>query len=89
MKFRRGGDKELRGHYQAAFGPQCGAAGQAVFMDLYDRCGAVKTNFVPGDPQLSAFNDGCRSIFLYILQMAYEPEDVLSKLKETESTEYL
>lgn len=89
MKLKRGKEKELREHYRTLFGPQSGPNGQAVFHDLYDRCGVAKTNFVPNDPYYSAFNDGCRSIFLYILEMAYEPDRVLETLKETASTEHI
>jgi hypothetical protein len=49
----------------------------------------ARTNFVPGEPDLSAFNDGCRSIFLHILQMAYEPEQIEEKVKETASMEII
>jgi hypothetical protein len=89
MKWLRRSDEELKDHYRSVFGSKSQAGGDAVFRDLYDRCGVAKTNFVPGQPDMSAFNDGCRSIFLYILQMAYEPEQVIEKLKDIEATEYI
>jgi len=80
---------ELKAAYAALFGPGCGAGGQAVFLDLFDKCGMARTNFVPGEPDLSAFNDGTRSIFLHILQMAYEPDQIPEKIKETASMEII
>ena len=89
MIWKRSSAKQLREAYKTLFGVHSGPAGHTVFLDLFEHCGMAKTNFVPGDPYLSAFNDGCRSIFVYLLQMAYEPDQVVEKLKETASTEYV
>jgi hypothetical protein len=89
MKWKRSKNSDLKAAYEALFGSQSGPAGQIVFLDLWDKCGMARTNFVPGEPDLSAFNDGCRSIFLHILQMAYEPEQIEEKVKETASMEII
>ena len=89
MKWTRRKAQELRAEYQSIFGPDGGPAGQSVFLDLFDKCGMARTNFVRGDPEASAFNDGCRSIFLHILQMTFEPGEVPEVITETTKTEYI
>ena len=89
MKWKRDTAKGLKEHYRTVFGPGCGPAGHAIFLDLFERSGMANSNFVPGQPDLSSFNDGCRSLFLHILQMAYEPGQIPDKIKETSSTEYI
>ncbi len=89
MKWLRRSNEDLKEDYRSLFGPACGPAGQAVFLDLFAKCGMAETNFAPGQPDLSAFNDGCRSIFLHILQLAYEPDQVPEKIKETASIEVI
>ena len=89
MKWKREDAQEIKEHYKALFGPKCSASGQAVFLDLFDKSGMARTNFVPGEPDQSSFNDGLRSLFLHILQMAYEPDQIVDKIKETSTTEYI
>jgi hypothetical protein len=89
MKWKRQTADDLRDHYRAIFGSGCGPAGHAIFLDLFEKSGMARTNFVPGEPDLSSFNDGCRSLFLHILQMAYEPGQVVEKIQETSATEYI
>ena len=89
MKWPRRKGEDLKASYATVFGPKSASGGQDVFLDLYDKCGMAKTNFVAGEPDLSAFNDGCRSIFLYILQMSHEPEQIVERIKETESMEII
>jgi hypothetical protein len=89
VKWRRISNKELRENYRAVFGPASGPAAQHVWLDLWDKCGMTRTNFVPGQPDTSAFNDGCRSIFLHILQMTYEPNEQPQAVNEVAGTEFL
>jgi hypothetical protein len=89
LRLKRNSDKELRAHYKALFVISKGPAGQAVFRDLYEKSGVGKTLYVPGDRDALLFNDGLRSLFLHILEMTYEPDDIVEKLKEITSMEYL
>ena len=89
MKWNRQTNKELRADYQAVFGDGCGPASHRVFLDLFEQAGMARTNFVPGEPDTSSFNDGCRSLFLHILQMTFEPEQIPEKINETLKTEYI
>jgi len=88
MKWKRQTNKELKAAYVATFGAAAGPAAQTVFLDLFEKSGMARTNFVPGEPDTLAFHDGLRSLFLHILQMTYEPEAVQEVIKETLATEY-
>ncbi len=62
----------VAGCYQVVLGSE----GQAVVTVLEDiaRVGLMgQTTFVPGDPHLSAFNEGKRALALYILGRAGVP----------------
>jgi hypothetical protein len=89
LRLKRNSDKELRAHYKSLFGSKGGTAGQAVFLDLYEKSGIAKTSYVPGDRDALLFNDGLRSLFLHVLEMSYEPDNIVDKLKDTVSTEYI
>lgn len=49
----------------------------------------ARTSFVPGEPDTLAFNDGLRSLFLHILQMTFEPNEIKEVITETMETEYI
>lgn len=63
--------------------------GKKVLEDLMMRSGMRSCNFVPGDPQATAFNEGNRQIVLYILQKLSvdikKLELMLTKESENES----
>lgn len=89
MKWKKQTDKKLKEAYKATFGPKCGPAAHTVFLDLFEKSGMARTNFVPGEPDTLAFNDGCRSLFLHLLQMTYEPSEIVETINETLETEYI
>ena len=41
-----------------------------VLADLSLYCGFERNSFVAGDPHLTSFNEGMRSVYLHILEMA-------------------
>jgi len=47
-----------------------GEMGKIVMNDLKEWCHVNKTSIVPGQPDISAFNEGKRFIFLRICSMA-------------------
>ena len=55
----------LHKQYLTAFD---GAAGKAVLQDLYARAGLMRPSF-NSDPMRAAFNEGARSVALYIFNM--------------------
>ncbi len=88
MKWKRRSNKEVKESYVATFGASSGPAAQTVFLDLFEKSGMARTNFVPGEPDTLAFNDGLRSLFLHILQMTCETDEAREVIKETLATEY-
>ena len=65
-------DDPVRLAYRMQLNPDAGA-GAVVMADLARRCHAGETTFVPDDPQLSAFREGRRSVFLEIAAMIAPP----------------
>lgn len=54
-----------------------------VLEDLARLCFAASTTFTPGDPVMTAFNEGKRSVFLHILEAAgVKPGDLMFNLLE-------
>jgi hypothetical protein len=54
-----------------------------VLDDLARLCFAATTTFVPGDPVMTAFNEGKRSVFLHILEAAgVKPADLMAQQLE-------
>lgn len=66
--------KELHQAYRNVFSsPQ----GQAVLKDLYENCQMDSPTFVMGQPDASAWNEGRRSVFLFITKrMGTDPQEL-------------
>lgn len=57
----------LKAAYKHIFsGPQ----GKIVREDLKDWCHILMPSFAPGDPYMTAYNEGARSVYLRICKMA-------------------
>lgn len=54
---------QVRRAYRAAFAD---GRDKLIMADLADLCHARTTTFAPGDPQLTAFREGQRSVLLHI-----------------------
>lgn len=68
--------KLLVGSYQRVFKSK---DGERVLADLKKRCFVNKTSLSPGQPDVTGFNEGRRSIFVRIEEMI---ETDVDKLKE-------
>ena len=44
-------------------------AGREVLADLFARCGLMRTSMTMGEPHMTAFNEGRRSVGLDIIQL--------------------
>lgn len=76
--FRR---RRQRAIYQNTFGSEWG---RQAFSDLALRCGMFRPSF-EGDPLVSAFNEGARGVFLYIVQQMNLSEEQILALAEEEN----
>jgi len=59
--------KTLKAAYSSIFK---GEMGHIVMRDLKSWCHIADTSFTPGDPYVSAFNEGKRFVYLRICKMA-------------------
>lgn len=59
--------KTLKTAYKSIFN---GELGKIVMKDLKDWCHVDKPSLVPGSPDLTAYNEGARSVYLRICHMA-------------------
>ncbi len=59
---------QLRVAYQQQLSPET-VSGGLIIEDLARLCHAARTSFAPGDPQLTAFREGQRSVWLHVLSM--------------------
>ena len=51
--------------------------GTEVLNDLMDKCGYFSSSFVPNDAYGTAYNEGMRSVLLYIVsKMNLKPDDI-------------
>lgn len=54
--------------------------GKNVLWDLFKECHLISPSFVPGDSHGSAFNDGKRSVALYIIKKLNQKPSDMEKL---------
>ena len=73
----RGRAQALAGAYRGAF-----AGRRLVLADLARLCNAAEVSFRPGDPHMTAFNEGKRAVWLHIAAMLALTERDLADLKE-------
>lgn len=78
---------KLSNNYKELFG-EANIAGRAVLADLFSFCSMDKSTFFPGDPYLTAYNEGARRVFLRILGMlrmdVKDIEELMKQMKERE-----
>lgn len=68
----------VRVAYQHQLNPQT-PPGQLILADLARLCHATTVTIEPGDPQMTAFREGQRSVWLHVLSMlALSPSDLLA-----------
>lgn len=70
--------RQRRADYTEAFGSD---AGRRVLKDLYRFCRMDQPTFAQ-DPCLTAFNEGCRRVFLRILGIMRLTDDDIIRLSE-------
>lgn len=81
--------KKLSSFYKTLFeNSDTNKAGSAVLVDLFRFCNMDKSSFCPGDPYLTAYNEGARRVFLRVLGMLRmderDIEDLMKQVKENE-----
>ncbi len=60
--------------YRSVFGT---VKGKEILHDLIEKCGLYKTSYVPRDAQGTAFNEGMRSMIMYVIaKLELKPDDV-------------
>ena len=68
-------------HYKTLFNTE---AGKKVLLDLANRCRIARVTHVPGDTHETAFNEGRRSVYIYIAKMVSQKiEEALINPNET------
>jgi hypothetical protein len=63
-------------------------SGVVVLHDMFRRFGMFKTSLVPGDPQGTAFNEGQRSVLLYINEIINTDMKKFNKVVEEQKEHY-
>lgn len=76
-------ERQRRTDYRMVFGTE---AGQRVLADILRLCAISQTTFVPGAPDLSAFNEGRRRVALEVIELITADPNALLRLMQTGET---
>ena len=76
-------ERQRRTDYRMVFGTE---AGQRVLADILRLCAISQTTFVPGAPDLSAFNEGKRRVALEVVEVLTADPDALLRLMQSGET---
>ncbi len=80
--FRRKLEKDA---FVQMLGPGCGPNGDRIIANIVREGGLMERSAVPGDPILTGFNDGVRSMAVHIIQMAFGAKGSVAKIQEVET----